>query len=197
MEQKKILWLIGVICLCVLCHAQKGLQSGEVSQAATAQSQNASSSSGRNDTDANGNEAHHQMVQQRGDHVMGFSHDKATHHFRLFSNGGAIEVEATNPSDLESRDQIRAHLAHIAYLFAQGDFQSPMLIHDRVPPGVPTLDRLKSSISYKFEETSRGARVRITTGNAEAVKAIHEFLKFQISDHLTGDSTEISKSTHE
>jgi hypothetical protein len=137
------------------------------------------------------------MVQQRGDHVMGFSHEKTTHHFRLYSNGGAIEVEANDPSDLASRDQIREHLAHIAHLFAEGDFQSPMLVHDRVPPGVPTLERLKSSVTYKFEENGRGGRIRITTGSAEALTAVHEFLRFQIADHQTGDPLEISKSTEE
>ncbi len=28
-------------------------------------------------------DAHHQGVDQRGDHVMGFSHEKTTHHFLL------------------------------------------------------------------------------------------------------------------
>jgi len=33
--------------------------------------------------------------------------------------------------------------------------------------------------------------VRITTKNSEAVKAVHEFLRFQIKDHATGDSMEV------
>jgi hypothetical protein len=33
--------------------------------------------------------------------------------------------------------------------------------------------------------------VLITTKNAEALKALHEFLRFQISDHGTGDLTEV------
>jgi hypothetical protein len=84
---------------------------------------------------------HHKGVEQRGDHMMGFSHDKTTDHFRLYADGGAIEVAANDPNDTESRDQIRMHLSHIASMFAAGDFKAPMLIHDQVPPGVPVLQR--------------------------------------------------------
>jgi hypothetical protein len=47
-------------------------------------------------------------------------------------------------------------------------------------------------IEWKFEETPNGGRVRITTKDTEALAAIHEFLRFQIEDHRTGDSTGIS-----
>lgn len=55
-----------------------------------------------------------QAVNQRGDQVMGFSHDKTKHHFRLYSDGGAIEVETIDPNDTDSRDQIRSHWRHIS-----------------------------------------------------------------------------------
>ena len=139
--------------------------------------------------------AHHAKVDERGDHVMGFDHTKTTHHFRLSRSGGSIEVSANDPEDTSSRDAIRGHLAHIAGMFAEGDFDAPMLIHDRVPPGVPTLQRKKASIDWKFEEIPGGGRVRITTKDAAALAAIHEFLRFQIEDHGTGDSTEVSDRT--
>jgi hypothetical protein len=135
---------------------------------------------------------HHEGVNRRGDQVMGFSHEKTTHHFRLYPDGGAIEVESNDPRDTASRDQIRVHLAHIARMFAAGDFNAPMLIHDRVPPAVPTLKKLKSSVSYKFQETDQGGRVRIITHNAQALRAVHDFLHFQITDHQTGDSLRVS-----
>jgi hypothetical protein len=138
-----------------------------------------------------GQEDHHAAVNERGDHVMGFSHEKTTHHFRLYADGGAIEVAANDPKDSASRDQIRMHLGHIAQMFAAGDFNAPMLIHDQVPPGVPTLQKLKADITFKFDKTEQGGRVRITTKNPEALKAVHEFLRFQISDHQTGDSTAV------
>jgi hypothetical protein len=138
-------------------------------------------------------EAHHDAVDRRGDHVMGFSHEKTTHHFHIFSDGGAIEVTANDSKDAVSRDQIRMHLSHIARMFAAGDFDAPMLIHDRVPPGVPTLRRLKAVVTYRYEDIESGGRVRIVTRNPEALAAVHEFLKFQIDDHHTGDSGQTEK----
>jgi hypothetical protein len=128
-----------------------------------------------------------QQPETHADHVMGFSHEKTTHHFRLSKGGGSIEVEANDAKDAESRDQIRMHLGHIAKMFAAGDFNAPMLIHDQTPPGVPVMQRLKSEIAYKFEPTEKGARVRISTQNIEALAAIQEFLRFQIKEHKTGD----------
>lgn len=134
-----------------------------------------------------------QKMNERGDQVMGFDHTKTTHHFRLFADGGVIEVVANSPQDAESRDQIRMHLGHIAKMFAAGNFNAPMLIHDQTPPGVPVMKKLKSEIQYKFEETEQGALVRIATRNPEALSAIHDFLKFQIREHKTGDSLEVSQ----
>jgi len=133
----------------------------------------------------------HSAMSRRGDQVMGFSHEKTTHHFRLFPDGGAIEVTANDPADAESRAQIRMHLSHIAGMFAAGDFDAPMLIHSRVPPGVPVLKRLKTEVAYTFEEIDGGGRVRIRTGNRKALAALYQFLRFQIADHQTGDATGI------
>jgi hypothetical protein len=79
------------------------------------------------------------------------------------------------------------HLKHIAQSFTAGDFDLPMFIHDRVPPGVPEMQKRKANISYRFEETERGARVVISTGDRRALRAVHDFLRFQIEDHETGD----------
>lgn len=125
---------------------------------------------------------------------MGFAHDKTTHHFRLRTDGGLIEVEAKDPDDTKSRDQIRTHLQHIARKFAAGDFSAPMLIHAKTPPGVPTMKQLKTAIKYQFEESARGGQVRLVTNKSKAITAIHKFLRFQIADHQTGDTTEITKT---
>lgn len=137
---------------------------------------------------------HHRAVDKRGDHVMGFSHEKTTHHFRLFADGGSIEVTTNDPKDTDTRDGIRMHMTQIAGMFAQGNFRAPMLIHDRVPPGVPVLQRLKAEIRYRFEEIEGGGRVRIATKNKEALAAVYEFLRFQIADHRTGDTEAITEA---
>ncbi|HEX2712622.1 MAG TPA: hypothetical protein VHM88_10405 [Candidatus Acidoferrales bacterium] len=139
-------------------------------------------------------EQHHEAVAQRGDEVMGFSHEKTTHHFRLYADGGAIEVTANRAEDAESRDAIRAHLGHIVTMFAAGNFSAPMLIHTQNPPGTEEMKGLRNAIQYKLETTEKGASIRITTKDPDALRAVHEFLRFQISDHQTGDSPEVTKA---
>ena len=81
----------------------------------------------------------------------------------------------------------------IAGMFAEGNFSIPMFVHNTVPPGVEKLKQLKREITYAAENTSLGAQVRITTKNSAAITAIHEFLRFQIEEHRTGDSMEVKK----
>jgi hypothetical protein len=126
-------------------------------------------------------------VDSRGDHAMGFSHTATTHHFRVLADGGAIEAEVIDPADRTNITAIRAHMQQIAKMFTAGNFDTPLFIHGRVPPGVPTMKKLGALIGYRYEKTERGARIRITTANAAALKSIHEFLRFQISDHRSGD----------
>ncbi|HXH67510.1 MAG TPA: hypothetical protein VNI81_09930 [Candidatus Limnocylindrales bacterium] len=135
-----------------------------------------------------------QGVVERGDHVMGFSHEKTAHHFLLYPNGGEINVSVNDPSDKASIEQIRMHLGHIAKMFAAGDFKAPMLIHDTNPPGVPAMIRLKGSIKYDYFEAEHGARIRLSTKSGQAVDAIHAFLLFQIIDHQTGDKPSITNA---
>jgi hypothetical protein len=132
-------------------------------------------------------------VNSRGDQGMGFSHEKTTHHFLLLADGGAIEIQGNEPTDAASQEAIRGHLAMIAVKFSQGDFNIPMFIHATVPPGVETMKRLESKIAYEAGNTERGAQLRITTHDTEALTAIHRFLRFQIQDHQTGDSLEVQK----
>ena len=136
---------------------------------------------------------HAQGVDERGDQGMGFSHQLTGHHFYLFPDGGAIEVEARDSKDAKSQEAIRNHLSMIAGMFAEGNLSIPMFVHDTVPPGIEKLKQLKREITYAAENTSLGARVRITTKDTEAIKAIHEFLRFQIEEHRTGDSIEVKK----
>jgi hypothetical protein len=128
---------------------------------------------------------HHAAVNERGDHVMGFSQEKTTHHFQILKDGGIIEVEANDSKDTATRDQVRGHLTHIAKMFADGNFAAPMLIHDQTPPGVPVMKDRKDRITYRFENTDNGGRVLISTEDKDALEAIHKFLRFQIADHQT------------
>jgi hypothetical protein len=136
----------------------------------------------------------HALVEQHGDQAMGFPHDKTTHHFRMTSDGGTIEVRANDSDDKTNTAAIRSHLAHIASMFANGDFSAPMFIHDGVPPGVTTMKLMKASIRYTYDELPFGGRVHITSADPIAVAAVHDFLRFQITEHQTGDSLELSQN---
>lgn len=123
----------------------------------------------------------------RGAQVMGFDQDKTTHHFLLFEDGGAIDVSVKNLDDRTNLDAIRAHLPHIALKFGEGDFEAPMLVHATKVPGTAEMSSRKTSIRWTYVETPRGGRVDIVTTDPAALMAVHEFLRFQIADHKTGD----------
>ena len=134
---------------------------------------------------------HHTMVMKNGEKEMGFSQTETTHHFLIMKDGGAIQVEVNDAQDTETRNKIRKHLAEIAQAFKNGIFTTPFAVHGQVPPGVSTMEQLKDKIQYNYEETAKGARVRISTDNSPALAAIHDFLKFQIEEHQTGDLTSV------
>jgi hypothetical protein len=134
---------------------------------------------------------HKADVERHGDEAMGFPQDKTVHHFRLYSDGGGIEVTVNDDKDSQNLQAIRSHLTHIVTMFSNGEFSIPIFVHDQVPPGVPAMKEKRAEISYSLEELPAGGRVRIKTRNPEALKAIHEFLRFQIADHDTGDTTAI------
>ena len=130
-------------------------------------------------------------VKQHGAEAMGFDQDKTTHHFVLTRDGGYVQVTANDAHDDAGIAHIRHHLQEQEKKFAAGDFAAPEHTHSQVPPGVPTMQRLKGQIKYNVEPIDRGARLHIASRNSKAVAAIHDFLRFQISDHQTGDSTAI------
>ncbi len=134
-----------------------------------------------------GSAEHFAGVDQRGDEVMGFSHEQTTHHFLVEPGGGTIQVEVKNPGDTGSLGHIRTHLAEVARQFAAGDFSMPQAIHHRVLPGVPEMIQHKDAITWRFEEIETGGRVVIRSSDQEVVAAIHAFLEAQIGDHRTGD----------
>jgi hypothetical protein len=129
-------------------------------------------------------------MNHRGAMVMGFDQTLTAHHFRLYTDGGAIEVNVRDRSDTNDLDAIRSHLPHIAQMFAGGDFDAPMLVHDSADvPGTKVMAEKKDMIQYRYDDTPSGGRVSITTSDPDALAAVHAFLRFQIREHKTGDST--------
>jgi hypothetical protein len=139
---------------------------------------------------------HYAAVDERGDKAMGFSHEATMHHFRMTEDGGVIEATAKDEKDVASIAQIRAHMQDIAKMFTAGNFDIPHFIHGEDPAGVAGMKKLGSQIKYQYEELPNGARVRIATNNAEALKSIREFMNYQVSEHRTGDDTAEHQHAH-
>lgn len=142
-------------------------------------------------------EEQHAAVMKRADAGMGFSHENTTHHFLLLKNGGTIQVSARDPKDETSRDHIRMHLLHVAQMFSEGNFNIPMFIHDTTPPGEPTMTKLHAEIQYHYRQTDTGGKITIETANPKALEAVHEFLRFQITEHKTGDRIKLADGSTE
>jgi len=82
-------------------------------------------------------ERHQADVEKHGDEAMGFPHDSTTHHFRLFPDGGAIEVTLNDSNDTQNIQAIRSHLTHIATMFSNGDVSVPMFVHSQYHLALP------------------------------------------------------------
>ena len=136
---------------------------------------------------------HHQHdVDSRHD-TFGMSHDTTQHSFRLLADGGAIELRTTN-DDPKTAGMIQKHMREVTSDFSRGDFEKPLFVHDVMPDGAARMKQLGDAITYRFENLKEGGRIRITTKNAEALEAVHEFLRFQIKDHGTKDSGKVEGS---
>lgn len=133
----------------------------------------------------------HAAMNARGAEAMGFDQDRATHHFRLTPEGGRIQVEANEARDRTTVERVAAHLRTIREAFASGDFRAPRHTHGEDPPGVTALKRLRGKIDYAYEAMPRGGRLVLATRDPDARAAIHEFLRYQIREHHTGDPLDV------
>jgi hypothetical protein len=79
--------------------------------------------------------------------------------------------------------------------FEKNDFSTPAFIHGATPDGVAEMKRLRSDIDYRYESIAAGGRIRITTKSDGALAAVHDFLKFQVIEHRTGDSGKVETDT--
>jgi hypothetical protein len=176
-----------VFALAVLCFAVSVVQAQEPPAAQNEKPRDPHADCPMHNAHAH-DESRSAAMNERGAEGMGFSQTATTHHFLLNANGGIIQVEANDPVDTASRDDIRMHLSHIATAFSSGDFAIPMFVHDTLPPGVLVMKDRSDKISYKFEKMPAGGRVIIVTTDAKALDAVQQFLRFQITEHKTGDS---------
>ena len=130
---------------------------------------------------------HHAEVMKHGAEAMGFDQATTTHHFLLRNQGGVVQVTANDPRDTATIEQIRMHLQHQAESFKSGDFAAPEHTHGVIPPGANVMKARAAKIAYRYEPITAGGRLNISTSDPDALHAVHDFLRFQIKDHQTGD----------
>jgi hypothetical protein len=129
-----------------------------------------------------GRDSAYRAMQARGAQAMGVDQYTSTHHFTDLPDGGRIELER-NVDDSAGVAMIRHHLRMIAQTFGSGDFSTPMFVHMRNVPGTATMAAKRNAVTYTVTDLPRGGAVRITTHDAEAIAAVHQFLAFQRCDH--------------
>lgn len=125
----------------------------------------------------------YEAVQERGRVAMGVDQYTSTHVFEDLPDGGRIVLDRDSAADTSGVATIRAHMRDIAAAFSRGDFAIPGFVHAREVPGTAEMTRLRERIRYEAVDRPRGAEVRIHATDAESVRAVHQFLAFQRSDH--------------
>jgi len=121
-------------------------------------------------------------LQERGKRAMGVDQYTSTHHFDALPDGGRIQLQRDG-DDSAGIAQIRAHIREIADAFRHGDFSTPALVHLKEVPGTRTMGARRALITYEPRDLPRGAELWIRTSDSEALRAIHEFMAFQRSEH--------------
>ncbi|HET7040540.1 MAG TPA: hypothetical protein VFI13_00915 [Gemmatimonadales bacterium] len=130
------------------------------------------------------NDSAFRALQERGKGTMGVDQYASRHRFEDLADGGRIELQMRE-ADSAGIAAIRAHLQQTARDFAAGIFTAPDSTHAMVVPGTEVMARKKGRITYRYRPLPQGGEVRITTRDAEALRAIREFLAFQREDHRT------------
>ena len=121
-------------------------------------------------------------VQDRGALAMGVNQYTSSHVFQALPDGGRIVLERDSV-DAAGTATIREHMRDIATRFAAGDFRQPGFVHAQTVPGAAVMAARRGAITYLADTLPRGGEVRIRSVDPEAIRAIHEFLAFQRSDH--------------
>jgi hypothetical protein len=124
-------------------------------------------------------------LQARGKNHMGVDQYASTHRFDVLPDGGRIALQSDR-GDSAAVAAIRAHMRTIAAAFARGDFATPGLVHAKSVPGTRVMAAKRAAIVYEPRDLPRGAEVRVRTRDAEALRAVAEFMAFQRAEHRAG-----------
>jgi hypothetical protein len=123
------------------------------------------------------------QMMERGNFAMGFNQSKIAHQFIGTPHGGKIIISALNGSDTKTINQIKNHILEIQKEFSQGNFSKPFFIHAQEIAGTKVMSYKKDLIKYDISEIKNSSILMLTTNDTQLIDAIHQFMKFQASQH--------------
>jgi hypothetical protein len=94
--------------------------------------------------------------------------DKSAKRFQLDKEGGTIEVRITRADDKQARDAVRRQLREEA--------------RNGIRLATAAMQQHKREIKYRYEKTDLGGRIHITAKTPEALLAVQDFLRAQMSN---------------
>ena len=128
---------------------------------------------------------------QRKTDVAANGEDSASYQFVVTRSGGLIRLTVDDPDNAEAAGRAQIDLREAAAQYARGEFSGEPATHGLTPPGTPQMRQLRNRIIYTEHAIQDGAELIISSTDARAVTAIHQFLEFQIREHQSGDWTAI------
>ena len=104
------------------------------------------------------------------------------HRFELLADGALIAFEHAG-DDATTIGRIRSHLRQMAEALASDELTDLALAHMREFPGVAALIARKDRVTMTYADLPRGGEVRVSTNDADALRAIHEFTTYAKKTH--------------
>jgi len=133
-----------------------------------------------------------QEMNARFSKALGAGLDKVALHFYLVKNGGVIELASKDPNDTGTIEAIRKYLQSQKDLWEKG--KDPVTeVHAKAPESANLMRKLRNDITFYAAKTDTGAVLRMFSINEQARDAIQDYLKFEITEHKTGDSPTIDQ----
>ena len=120
---------------------------------------------------------------RRSPGLFGFDREAATPRIILSRTGGAIRVTVNDPEDAQMAGQIGIRLRNAATQFAHGNFSTPLQTYGQTSPGVRTMRQLHDKIVFTAHAIDGGGELILSSEDAKAVEAIHQFLRSQSQGH--------------
>lgn len=125
--------------------------------------------------------------------VLGVSVEKIVLHFYLVKNGGVIDLTAKDPKDAITVNAIQKYLQNQKELWEKGKESAVTDIHEKPPESAATMRKLRNDITFYAAKTDNGGDLRMFSINEQARVAIQDYMRFEITEHKTGDSVTLDQ----